>query len=75
MQQGKSDIGWADLFLVPDRMKFIDYTGGDSTGVQEIVTPLIQLHTWWNMPASCWVKSQYINININIDIKSHKLID
>ena len=29
MQQGKSDIGWADLFLVPDRMKFIDYTGGD----------------------------------------------
>ena len=45
MQQGKSDIGWADLFLVPDRMKFIDYTGGDRI-VQETVTLLIQRHIW-----------------------------
>ena len=26
LQQDRSDIGWADLFLVPDRMKYIDYT-------------------------------------------------
>ena len=26
LQKEKSDIGWADLYLIPDRMKYIDYT-------------------------------------------------
>ena len=26
LQRGESDIGWADLYLIPDRMKYIDYT-------------------------------------------------
>ena len=26
LQKEESDIGWADLFLIPDRMKYIDYT-------------------------------------------------
>ena len=26
LQKENSDIGWADLFVVPDRMKYIDYT-------------------------------------------------
>ena len=26
LQKERSDIGWADLFLIPDRMKYIDYT-------------------------------------------------
>ena len=26
LQKETSDIGWADLYIVPDRMKYIDYT-------------------------------------------------
>ena len=26
LQRRGSDIGWADVFMVPDRMKYIDYT-------------------------------------------------
>ena len=26
LQKEESDLGWADLFLIPDRMKYIDYT-------------------------------------------------
>ena len=26
LQKEESDIGWADLFLIPDRLKYIDYT-------------------------------------------------
>ena len=26
LQKENSDIGWADLYIVPDRMKYIDYT-------------------------------------------------
>ena len=26
LQRKKSDIGFANLFMVPDRMKYIDYT-------------------------------------------------
>ena len=26
LQREESDIGWADLFLIPDRLKYIDYT-------------------------------------------------
>ena len=26
LQREESDLGWANLFLIPDRMKYIDYT-------------------------------------------------
>ena len=38
LQQDRSDIGWADLFLVPDRMKYIDYTGREFHHVDLIHT-------------------------------------
>ena len=42
LQQDRSDIGWADLFLVPDRMKYIDYTGREFNHVDLLLTsPLL----------------------------------
>jgi hypothetical protein len=26
LQRGESDIGWADLYIIPDRAEIIDYT-------------------------------------------------
>ena len=38
LQQDRSDIGWADLFLVPDRMKYIDYTGREFNQIDLLLT-------------------------------------